>query len=219
MGLFDFLTLGRQRAKNYKYARMLNGRVPVFSSFGADIYASDVVQQACFCIVQEIKKLTPMHVRKIGRDVAPITGRLQAVLDSPNDVMTTADMLERIAWAYLVNYNAFILPVWDRQGKLAALWPLAPTRVTFIEDADGQLGVTLEFADGTETTCFYKDLIHIKHHFFENDYLGGDANGLPDNEAILQTIELNDALMQGVMKGVKSSYASSSITRCSTMAR
>lgn len=217
MGLFDFLTLGRQRAKNHKYARMLNGRVPVFSSFGTNIYASDVVQQACFCIVQEIKKLTPMHVRKNGRDVAPVAGRLQAVLNNPNDVMTTSDMLERIAWAWLINYNAFIVPAWDDKGNIVALWPVNPTRVTFIEDAGGRLGVTLEFEDGTETTCLYKDLIHVKHHYFRNDYLGGDANGLPDNEAILQTIELNDALMQGVMKGVKSSYAVNGVVKYNTM--
>jgi len=216
MGLFDFLNLSRQR-KKYKYAQMLNGRIPVFSSFGENIYASDVVQQACFCIVQEIKKLTPMHVRKVGRDVTPVDDRLQAVLNAPNDVMTTSDMLERIAWAYLVKYNAFILPVWDSRGEITALWPVVPDRVTFVEDAGGRLGVVMEFADGTETTVLYNDLIHVKHHYFANDYLGGDAHGLPDNEAILQTIELNDALMQGITKGVKSSYAVNGIVKYNTM--
>ena len=216
MGLFDFLNLSRQR-KKYKYAQMLNGRIPVFSSFGENIYASDVVQQACFCIVQEIKKLTPMHVRKVGRDVTPVDDRLQAVLNAPNDVMTTSDMLERIAWAYLVKYNAFILPVWDSRGEITALWPVVPDRVTFVEDAGGRLGVVMEFADGTETTVLYNDLIHVKHHYFANDYLGGDAHGLPDNEAILQTIELNDALMQGITKGVKSSYAVNGVVKYNTM--
>lgn len=216
MGLFDFLNLSRQR-KKYKYAQMLNGRIPVFSSFGENIYASDVVQQACFCIVQEIKKLTPMHVRKVGRDVTPVDDRLQAVLNAPNDVMTTSDMLERIAWAYLVKYNAFILPVWDSRGKITALWPVVPDRVTFVEDEGGRLGVVMEFADGTETTVLYNDLIHVKHHYFANDYLGGDAHGLPDNEAILQTVELNDALMQGITKGVKSSYAVNGVVKYNTM--
>lgn len=216
MGLFDFLNLSKQR-KKYKYAQMLNGRIPIFSSFGEDIYASDVVQQACFCIVQEVKKLTPMHVRKIGRDVTPVDDRLQAVLNAPNNIMTTSDMLERIAWAYLVKYNAFIVPVWDSRGEITALWPVVPDRVTFVEDAGGRLGVVMEFADGTETTVLYNDLIHVKHHYFANDYLGGDSNGLPDNEAILQTIELNDALMQGITKGVKSSYAVNGIVKYNTM--
>lgn len=216
MGLFDFLNLSRQR-KRYKYAQMLNGRVPMFSSFGENIYASDVVQQACFCIVQEVKKLTPMHVRKLGQDVTPVAGRLQAVLNAPNDVMTTSDMLERIAWAYLVKYNAFVVPVWDSNNEIAALWPVIPDRVTFVEDAGGRLGVVMAFADGTETTVLYNDVIHIKHHYFANDYLGGDANGLPDNSAILQTLEMNDALMQGITKGVKSSYAVNGIVKYNTM--
>ena len=216
MGLLDFLNLARVR-RRYKYARMLNGRMPVFSQFGANIYASDVVQQACFCIVQEIRKLTPRHVRKRGTDVEPVAGSLQAVLDAPNAVMTTADMLERIAWAWLINYNAWIIPARDNRGRVVALWPVNPVRVSFIEDAGGRLGVTMEFADGTETTVLYSDVIHLRHHYFENDYMGGNANGMPDNTAILQTVELNDTLMQGVAKGLKSSYAVNGVVKYNTM--
>lgn len=215
MALLDFLK--PQRRKQHAFARMLNGRVPVFSSFGTNIYASDVVQQACFCIVQEVKKLTPMHVRRVGTDVEPISGSIQAVLNAPNNIMTTADMLERIAWAYLVNYNAFILPVWSNTGRLQALFPIIPERVTFIEDAAGELGVTLGFANGDETTVYYKDLIHVKHHYFRNDFMGGDENGLPDNAAILETVELNDTLMQGVAKGMKTSYAVNGVVKYNTM--
>lgn len=214
MGLFDFIKGARKR---YKYARMLNGRTPVFSSFGTNIYASDVVQQACSRIVQEVVKLTPRHVRKAGADPVPISGRIQAVLESPNAIMTTADMLERIAWAYLITYNAWVIPAKDAAGRLVALWPVTPTRVTFIEDAGGRLAVTLEFADGTDTTVFYSDVIHIRSHYYANDYMGGDANGMPDNAAILETLELNDTLMQGVAKGLKASYAVNGVVKYNTM--
>lgn len=214
MGLMDFF---RPKQRRYKYAQMLNGRMPIFNQFGTNIYASDVVQQACFCIVQEIKKLTPRHVRRAGSDVVPVPGRVQSVLDAPNAVMTTADMLEKIAWAYLINYNAWIIPVWDKSGKLDALWPVNPVRVTFIEDAAGRLGVTMEFQDGTETTLLYSDLIHLKHHYFANDFMGGDASGQPDNTAILETVELNATLMQGVAKGLKSSYAVNGVVKYNTM--
>lgn len=214
MGLLDFFKGARKR---YKYARMLNGRMPVFSSFGTNIYASDVVQQACSRIVQEVVKLTPRHVRKAGADPVPIDGRVQAVLNAPNAVMTTADMLERIAWAYLVTYNAWVIPARDAAGRIVALWPVTPTRVTFVEDAGGRLAVTLEFADGTETTVFYSDIIHIRSHYYANDYMGGDANGMPDNAAILETLELNDTLMQGVAKGLKASYSVNGVVKYNTM--
>ena len=217
MGVYDFLQSVRRLATHRKYARMLNGHMPVFSSFGSNIYASDVVQQACYCIVKEVKKLTPRHIRVYGADVAPVAGHLQAVLDAPNAVMTTADMLERIAWSYLLTYNAWVIPARDNAGRVVAYWPVNPERVTFIEDKGGRLAVTLEFSDGTETTVLYNDVIHIRSHYHANDYLGGDANGQPDYEAILQTVELNDMLMQGVAKGLKASYAVNGVVKYNTM--
>ena len=214
MGLFDFLKPARQR---YKYAQMLNGRMPIFSQFGTNIYASDVVQQAVYCIVKEAKKLTPCHIRGLGSDVMPVRGPLQRVLESPNAVMTTAVMLERIAYAYYTQYNAWIIPVRDNNGTVTALWPVKPSRVTFIEDAGGRLAVQMEFDDGTETTVFYSDIIHVANHCFDNDFMGGNAYGQPDNNAILQTVELNDMLMQGVAKGLKASYAVNGVVKYNTM--
>ncbi len=214
MGMFDFLKPARQR---YKYAQMLNGRMPIFSQFGTNIYASDVVQQAVYCIVKEAKKLTPCHIRGLGSDVMPVNGPLQRVLEAPNAVMTTAVMLERIAYAYYTQYNAWIIPVRDNNGTLTALWPVKPSRVTFIEDAGGRLAVQMEFDDGTETTVFYSDIIHVANHCFDNDFMGGNAYGQPDNNAILQTVELNDMLMQGVAKGLKASYAVNGVVKYNTM--
>lgn len=214
MGMFDFLKTARQR---YKYAQMLNGRMPIFSQFGANIYASDVVQQACNCIVQEVKKLTPAHVRKIGADVIPVADRLQSVLDAPNAVMTTTAMLERITMAWLVTMNAWIIPVRDKNGSITALWPVEPVRGTFIEDASGRLAVSLEFADGTETTVWYSEVIHIPRNYYAHPYLGGDVTGNADNAAILETLELNNTLMQGVAKGLKASYAVNGVVKYNTM--
>lgn len=215
MGLFDFLKGARKR---HKYAQMLNGHTPVFSNFGTNIYASDVVQQACSRIVQECVKLTPRHVRRpTGTDVVPVAGHIQALLDAPNAVMTTADMLERITWAYLATYNAWVLKARDSAGRVVALWPVTPTRVTFVEDPGGRLGVTMEFADGTETTVLYSDTIHVRSHYYANEYMGGDAYGMPDNAALLETLELNDTLMQGVAKGLKASYAVNGVVKYNTM--
>ena len=214
MGLFDFLKPARQR---YKYAQMLNGRMPIFSQFGTNIYASDVVQQAVYCIVKEAKKLAPRHIREMGSDVVPVRGPLQRVLDAPNAVMTTSVMLERITYAYFMNYNAWVLKVRDDRGNVTALWPVKPSRVTFIEDAGGRLAVQMEFDDGTETTVFYSDLIHVPNHCFENDYMGGNVYGQPDNNAILQTVELNDMLMQGVARDLKASYAVNGVVKYNTM--
>ena len=51
--------LFRKAPKGNKQALTLDGFTPWYTQFGTDIYASDVVQQALKCIVDEIKKTGP----------------------------------------------------------------------------------------------------------------------------------------------------------------
>ena len=67
-----------------KYAEVMSGYAPIFSQFGTNVYASDVVQQAISCIVSEMKKLRPEHIREKGNDIIPVNSNLQSVLNNPN---------------------------------------------------------------------------------------------------------------------------------------
>ena len=42
----------RKLRNNTKWASMINGYTPIYSTFGNDIYVSDVVQQSIRCIVR-----------------------------------------------------------------------------------------------------------------------------------------------------------------------
>ena len=219
MGLFDYL---RQRIDEKKqkvqFARMMNGQTPIFSQFGNNIYASDVVQQAVSCIVQEISKLNPTHVKLIdGVDSIPQDSDIQNVLDAPNEIMSTSDMLEKITWNLFLNYNSFILPTWNG-GRLTGLYPLQPANVDFFEDVSGKLLVKFHFNNGYDSGMIkYSDVIHIRKNFSVNDYMGGNSQGQPDNGALLKTLELNDVLLQGVAKALKSSFAVNGIVKYNTL--
>lgn len=219
MGLFDYL---RQRIEEKKqkvqFARMMNGQTPIFSQFGNNIYASDVVQQAVSCIVQEISKLNPTHVKQIdGVDSIPQDSEIQNVLDAPNEIMSTSDMLEKITWNLFLNYNSFILPTWNG-GRLTGLYPLQPANVDFFEDVSGKLLVKFHFNNGYDSGMIkYSDVIHIRKNFSVNDYMGGNSQGQPDNGALLKTLELNDVLLQGVGKALKSSFAVNGIVKYNTL--
>ena len=41
----------------------MNGYTPVFSQFGNDVYASDIVQNAISIICNDMSKLLPKHIR------------------------------------------------------------------------------------------------------------------------------------------------------------
>lgn len=207
-------------------APTLDGWMPIYSQFGTTIYASDVVQQAVKCIVDEMKKLNPTHIRYNGADPIPVRSTLQDVLNNPNPLMTTSEFLEKTMWLLLLNYNAFIVPtyyVWTdpksgvERRRYMELWPIKPTQVDFLEDPSGQLFVKFWFWDGETTTLKYSDVIHLRYNFSVNEYMGGNEMGQPDHEALLKTLELNHSLLNGVAKAMKASYAVNGIVKINTL--
>lgn len=224
MGWFSDL-FKKETPTQTKYAEVMSGYAPIFSQFGQNIYASDVVQQAINCIVSEMKKLRPEHIREKGNDIIPVNSNLQAVLNNPNPRMTTSDFLEKVTWLLFLNYNAFIIPtyrVWkDEKGVekrfYDGLYPITPTQVDFIEDASNRLFVKFRFNGGQEYTVKYSDVIHIKYRYSVNDFMGGNESGQPDNEALLKTLDLNHQLLQGVSSAMKSSFAINGVVKFNTM--
>lgn len=197
--------------------------MPIYTQFGTNIYASDVVQQALKCIVDEMKKLNPTHVRYKGSDPVPVKSTVQDVLENPNSLMTTSEFLEKITWLLLMNYNAFIIPVYktwtdenEEQRYYEALYPINPTQVDFIEDASGRLFVKFWFWNGETTTIPYDNVIHIRYNYSVNQYMGGNELGQPDHQALLKTLELNQQLLQGVAKAMNASYAVNGVLKYNT---
>lgn len=222
-----FNKLFKRQPKNSKFAPTLDGFVPIYSQFGTNIYASDVVQQALKCIVDEMKKLKPMHVRYNGSDPVPVqSGDIKEVLEEPNPLMTQSEFLEKICWLLLMNYNVFIIPTYytwtdEKTGAerryYEALYPINPTQVDFIEDAGGRLFVKFWFWNGETTTVRYDDVIHIKYNYSVNQYMGGNELGQPDHKALLSTLELNNTLLEGVAKAMKASYAVNGVVKYNTL--
>lgn len=226
MGIIDFVNKFKKEKENKTYAKMLNGYMPIFSQFGQDIYASDVVQQAISCIVFELKKLTPQHVRMNGADPTPVSdSTLQRLLSQPNEKMTTSEFIEKIFWQLFLNYNSFIIPTYtikfDKDGNkiksYTGLYPIQPVNVDFLQDSTGKLFVKFKFLNDYETTLRYSDVIHIKYKYSINEFMGGDNTGQPDNTALLKTLELNNTLLEGVSKALKSSFSINGVIKYNTL--
>lgn len=221
-----FNKLFKRLPKNRKFAPTMDGWLPIYSQFGTNIYASDVVQQALKCIVDEMKKLNPTHIRMVENDPIPVKGNVQDILRNPNELMTTNEFLEKICWLLLMNYNAFIIPTYytwvdDKTGAerryYESLYPIKPTQVDFIEDSSGRLFCHFWFLNGYDTTIPYDDVIHIRYNYSVNQYMGGNEMGQPDHRALLDTLELNNTLLHGVAKAMNASYAVNGVVKYNTL--
>lgn len=224
-GVFDFISKLKNSRDGKRYAAMLGGYMPVYSQYGTDIYASDVVQQAISCIVMEMKKLTPRHIRADGGDMLPVSSSIDRLLRKPNEWMSISDLIEKTFWQLFLNYNAFLIPTFDRKYRAdgssykeyTGLYPVQPVQVDFIQDASDELFITLRFPSGYECTLRYADVIHLRYRYSINEYMGGNEFGQPDNRALLKTLELNETMLTGVGKALKSSFSVNGIIKYNTL--
>lgn len=207
-----------EKKPNYSLEDILSGITPIYSNgFGDNVYASDVVQQAIYSIITEIKKLDPVHIRMIGNDISPVRDSIQSVLDNPNPLMTTTDFIEKVMWNLLLNYNSFVYPIWNG-NTLAALYPLQPSRVEFAEDDNGKVSINMAFPNGTESGWIpYENIIHIRYKYSVSEYMGGNKQGQPDYAPLLETLKLNDTLLKGLAKSLNLQTTINGVIKYKTM--
>lgn len=230
MAFADFIKnmfASKEARRQMQYAKFLDGNLAVFSQFGQNIYASDVVQNCIDVIATEISKLMPRHIRtdKNGMQTTVNSSLNRLFKFAPNELMTTKDFLEKIIWLLELNCNAFIYPVYetltDTQGKqyinYTAFYPLDPRRVDFVQDSTGKLFVDLHFESGDNFVLAYSDVIHLRKKFGVNSIMGGGRNGQPDNAALLKVLEINDTVLQGIGKAIKTSLTVRGIYKIATM--
>lgn len=213
--------------RQMQYANFLNGYSPIFSQFGQSIYASDVVQMCIDVIATECSKLQPRHIRvdNSGMQVNVKSSINRLFKFAPNELMTTRDFIEKSIWLLYMNYNAFIYPTFtvksDGKGKkiteYTGFYPLNPTEVIFLQDTTGKLFMEMHFASGDKFTLAYSDVIHLRKKFSVNDIMGGGINGQPDNQALLKVLQINDTVLQGLEKAIKTSLNVRGILRINSM--
>jgi phage portal protein BeeE len=86
-----------------------------------------------------------------------------------------------------------------------------------MQDETGTLFIHFFFRTGYNYILPYADIIHLRKKFSINDIMGGGFNGEPDNQALLQTLQINDTVLQGVGKAVNTSLNIRGILKINTL--
>jgi len=223
LDIFRRLAAGRRDAK---YIRMMNGALPVFSQFGQNIYASDIVQECIDVIATEISKLLPRHIRTTtnGMQEQPRGNINRLFRFAPNPLMTVSEFLEKTTWLLMMNYNAFVIPIFDSETTggverrtYRAFYPINPNRVEFLQDPNGELLVRFHFGSGETFTFRYADVVHLRKKYSVNELMGGGADGQPDNSALLKSLQINHSIMQGLDRAVKINAAVQAVVKINTV--
>jgi len=223
LDLFRRLAAGRREAK---YIRMMNGALPIFSQFGQNIYASDIVQECIDVIATEMSKLLPRHIRTTpsGLQEQPRGNINRLFRFAPNPLMSVSEFLEKTTWLLMMNYNAFVIPIFDvdassgvERRTYRAFYPINPSRVEFLQDPNGLLLIRFHFGSGESFTFPYADVVHLRKKYSINELMGGGADGQPDNSALLKSLQINHSIMQGLDRAVKINASIQAVLKLNTL--
>lgn len=159
-----------------------------FSSFGGDIYKSEIVKS---CI-------RPLAEHSSKANAKTKDARLQRIIQyRPNLYMNGKDFLYKVRTMLELRNNAFIYINRDDTTKCIGLYPIPYQRFEAVEYM-GELYMTFYFTD-SKLTASWEDLAVLRKDYNQSDIAGDDNNSL------LATLELITTTNQGIANAVKSS--------------
>lgn len=227
MGLLNFIN-SKVEGSFLKMANTMVGFSPSFAQFGNDIMQDDTVKTIVNRALDEYSKLNPRHIKTYkGKQIDVSKSNINYVLNNPNKLMTKSDFLRKCAWLRETYNNCFIYPTYDIYYNKSTkkfkrvykeLYPLHVTQVDFYEDEGGNLFVDFTFPKGEHSgKLAYDDIIHWRKDFSENEYLGGGADGFPDNSSLLKYLDTNDKLIQATFKSIEGSMKINGVVKIGSL--
>ena len=188
--------------------KTLNSVLMPLVPFGGNITDSDVVKMCIDRVASQCAKLKISYIKINGKgEQEEKNGDISFALRyRPNEYMTPYQFLYKVVTLLLINDNAFVYPLYDKyEGTLKGIYPLRPQIVEPIMDELESLYLKFYFENGKQYIIPYENVIHIKRFYGQNDIFGGSGSR-GDHEALIKTLKINDALLQGVEGAVYSSF-------------
>ena len=163
---------------------------PRFSSWGGQIYESDLVRAAVDAKARHVGKL---QYRMTG------TARQKlytATRTAPNPWYTWPQFLERCSNIYEIQNNLFIVPILDRNGDVSGYFPVLPSACEIVQRGSVPY-LRYTFMNGQKRSMELSRCAVITKHQLKDDFFG------EPNKALDPTMQLVSMYNQGIIEGVK----------------
>jgi len=193
MGLIDRL-FGKPKATGSGTGdsrfETLTAYSPVFTSWGGQIYESELVRAAVDARARHVAKLQYTMEGSARQKL------YTATKTAPNPWYTWPQFLERCSNIYDVQNNLFIVPVLDRAGEVTGYFPVLPSSCEVVQHG-GIPYLKYKFMNGQTRSMELEKCAIITKHQLTDDFFG------EKNTALDPTMRLVNMVNQGIMEGVK----------------
>ena len=197
MGIFDRLIKDREERKNITRLtntfKMLTGYNPIFTSYDGGLYEMGLTRTCIDKIATQCSKLHP--VINGNKNYKKYNILLQ---NKPNRLMTTQQFLYRLITIYLIENNAYIIPIFENpiNFNIIGFYPVRAHGSRII-NLDG-IDYLVYKIQNEEYVIEYEYVGSLKRHYYKKEYVG------ENNSALKSTMDLINTQEQGIKEGIKS---------------
>ena len=191
MGLIDKI-FGRpkQGGGGETVFQTLTAYSPAFTSWGGQIYESDMVRAAVDAKARHVAKLQ----YRVEGSARPKLWT--ATKTAPNPWYTWPQFLERCSNIYDVQNNLFIVPLLDDFGQVTGFFPAVPSTCTVVQK-NGTPYLQYTFIGGQKRSIRLDLCAVVTKHQLKDDFFG------EKNTPLTPTMEMVNMVNQGITEGVK----------------
>lgn len=193
MSLFDKIFKNRPKevGKYEGVFKLLNGYTPHFTSWGGELYESELIRAAINARATHISKL---KVETTGSARPALQNKLR---HGPNQFQTWGQFLYRLSTILDVHNTAFIVPVYDEYGEPSGIYAPLPSRCEVVQFNEVPY-LRYKFSNGGTAALELEFCGVMTKHQYKNDLFG------ETNHALFPTMDLIHIQNQGIEEGVKS---------------
>ena len=195
MGLFDVIFKNRPKRdagiSGTQDFKMFNGYTPRFTSWGGEIYESELIRSAINARAVHVSKL------KFNSNGSARPALQSKLSKAPNQYQTWSQFLYRLSTILDIHNTAFIVPIYDRYGEPSGIFCPVPQRTTIVQYGNTQY-LVYEFSYGEKAAIELAYCGILTKFQYKNDFFG------ENNHALFPTMDLIHIQNQGIQEGVKS---------------
>lgn len=188
------------------FFRTMTAYSPVFTSWGGELYESEMVRAA-------------IHARAVHASKLMITVQGSAkprlktqIRQSPNSWQTWGQFLYRLSTILDMQNTAFIVPVTDVYGEMEGYYPVLPSQCEIVQYA-GEPWLKYSFGLGQMAVVEYERCGVLTKFQYHEDFFG------ESNRALTPTMELINMQNQAIAEGVKSAATFRFMAKLSNFAK
>ena len=191
MGLIDRI-FGKPKPTPVKEGRFetFTAFEPVFTSWGGQIYESELVVAAVDAMARHAGKL------QYTMQGAARQKLYTATKYRPNPWYTWPVFLERCSNIYHIQNNLFLVPVLGSAGETTGYFPVVPSECEVVQ-RNGVPYLRYQFFDGQRRSMELDKVQIVPRHQLKDDFFGDK------NKALDSTMKLAAMIRQGIEEGVK----------------